>query len=316
MLEQDAMCGKGGPKLSAAASQRGPMMPAPGLAAPQEGHVVVVIPAYNEVGTIRDIVIRALRIVDAVVVVDDGSCDGTSETVADLPISIVKHEKNQGKAASLWTGFQLALANGAGAILTIDSDGQHAPEDIPLLLQAWERFPNMIIIGARKRPSWYSSRSLRVWANRIADFWISWAAGYRISDSQSGFRVYPVRLLQTLGIKHGKAQSFVFESEVLIEAARAGILSVPVEIRARPRQGLRPSHFHPIVDVLRITVMVAWRLLRRGLYLQGLYRMARGTVPVGAPRVTEGRPVLAKMHRFSWLPTPESRGREPQYFRS
>ena len=176
-----------------------------------------------------------------------------------------------GKAFSLWRGFHYALERGARAIVTLDGDGQHLPEDIPRLIAQWEGNPNYLIIGARKRKG-RQDFNLRVFANRMADFWISWAAGYYIADSQSGFRVYPSRLLQQTTCRHGKAQSFVFESEILIEAAKRGYQSLPLSIETEIRKASRASHFRPALDVIRITRMVAWKLLSRGMYLTGLYR--------------------------------------------
>ncbi len=237
---------------------------------------MLVIPAFNEVSTIRDVVCRALRYVEEIIVVDDGSTDGTSQALIDLPITLLRNSTNLGKAASLWVGFDYAMKTGAQAVITIDGDGQHAPEDIPRVLAGAKRWSESLILGRRVRTSRASLLSIRVLANRVADFWISWAAGYRIADSQSGFRVYPVKLLQNLNIKRGRKQSFVFESEVLIEAARLGVFSVPVDVQALPPQGKRPSYFHPVVDILRIAEMVAWRLLSRGMYVRGLFQSLCG----------------------------------------
>jgi len=110
----------------------------------------------------------------------------------------------------------------------------------------------------------------------VADFWISWAAGYSFADSQSGFRVYPASLLSRVKIKHGKVRSFVFESEILIEATRSGHRSLAVPIEALRRPGARPSYFRPVLDIARITCMVGWKLISRGMYPIGLYRSLFG----------------------------------------
>ena len=159
--------------------------------------------------------------------------------------------------------------------MTLDGDGQHAPEDIPRLLAEAAVYPDHVIIGARRR----DQRRAAFWryvANRVADFWISWAAGYSLADSQSGFRVYPASLLSCVKIKHGKARSFVFESEILIEATRSGYRSLAVPIEALRRPGTRPSYFRPVLDIARITCMVGWKLISRGMYPIGLYRSLFG----------------------------------------
>jgi glycosyltransferase involved in cell wall biosynthesis len=235
----------------------------------------VVIPAYNESATIRAVAERALAQCRDVIVVDDGSTDGTSEALAALPVRRLRNARNEGKAAALWRGAGEAVALGAEWIVTLDGDGQHAPEDIPLLIQAALKHPDDIVIGARLADRG-SIPAARYFANRFAVFWISWACGQRLSDSQSGFRVYPAALFRKLDVPHGRARSFVFESEILIEAARHGHRCTMVPIAAAYPAGLRASHFRPVLDIVRITRMVAWKLLSRGLYLQGLYRAYLG----------------------------------------
>jgi glycosyltransferase involved in cell wall biosynthesis len=230
----------------------------------------VVIPAYDEAATVRDVAMRARRQCPNVVVVDDGSTDGTAEVLAGLDVTVLRNDKNCGKGGSLSRGFDHALARGAVGVITLDADGQHAPEEIPLFLDQSAEHPSAFLIGARRREQRRASFSRYV-ANRIADFWIGWAAGLPIEDSQSGFRLYPASLLRTIGLKSDKTRSFVFENEILIEAARQGIACRNVAITVKPRSGPRPSHFRPLVDILRITRMVAWKLLSRGMYLRGLW---------------------------------------------
>jgi hypothetical protein len=214
----------------------------------------VVIPAYNECATIRGIVERALACARTVIVVDDGSTD-----------------RNCGKGHSLWRGMQHALSLGLAGVVTLDADGQHAPEDIARLVAMARSHPRDIVVGARLLARETAPRSRR-FANRAADFGIGWAAGQRLADSQSGFRVYPSSLLQRIDIAHDATRSFVFESEFLIAAARLGARCRNVPILTRYPNGARASHFHGARDVVRITRMVAWHLLRRGLHPAGLYR--------------------------------------------
>ena len=229
----------------------------------------IVIPAYNEEATIRDVVKAALDQCDKVIVVDDGSVDKTIEKVEGLLITLIKNETNKGKAASLWAGFMSAMAQGVDAIITIDGDGQHAASDVGLLLAKAEQYPQDIIIGAR-----LADKSVipakRYYANKFANFWIAWAAGYPIADSQSGFRLYPKALFDNLdiSIEHG----FVFESEILIKAAQRGIYSHPVKIPAVYKKGARPSHFRGVQDIGLITKMVGKSLITRWFFLPGLYR--------------------------------------------
>ena len=235
----------------------------------------VVIPAYNEAETVRDVTIRARQQCANVVVVDDGSTDSTFLAVAGLDVTVLRNEENCGKAGSLSRGFEYALTQGAIGVITLDADGQHAPEEIPFFVKRSLDDPSAFLVGARRR----DQRRVSFWrygANRIADFWIGWAAGQPIEDSQSGFRLYPAGLLREVTLKHDRRRSFVFESEIVIEAARRGWACQNVSISVRLRAGPRPSHFRPVLDIARITKMVSWKILSKCMYPAGLYRALRG----------------------------------------
>ena len=234
----------------------------------------IVIPAFNEAATIRSLVERSLRQCALVIVVDDGSSDGTSAALEGLPACVLRHATNEGKAASLWDGIAYALARNADAVVTLDGDGQHQPEDVSRLLVASAEHPHKVIVGARLIDRAAYPRARR-WANRFADFWISWAAGHGIADSQSGQRLYPAALLRQLQVRHDAGAAFTFESEVLIHAAKLGFTTVAVPIKAVFDPAGRPSHFRPVRDIARIVAMVAGHLLATGLYPVGLWRSLR-----------------------------------------
>jgi glycosyltransferase involved in cell wall biosynthesis len=234
----------------------------------------IVIPAFNEGATIRAIVQRALGVAESVVVVDDGSTDDTIAALAGLPIRLVRHATNLGKAASLWDGMQLALREGADVVATMDGDGQHDADDIPRLLRALAARPSHIAIGARMRMV-APAPAVRRCANRFADFFVSWAAGHRVLDSQSGQRAYPAAFLRGLDLPHGPTRAFTLESELLIEAARRGFKTVSVPIDATYGKAARHSHFRPVRDTSRIVFMIAGRLVRDRLNLRGLANSLR-----------------------------------------
>lgn len=244
--------------------------------------VAVVIPAYNEVATIRDVATRARVQCSQVFVVDDGSRDGTADALAGLDITVLRNPQNLGKAGSLQRGMQAALTQGMDAVITLDGDGQHRPEDIPRVLAAAGRNPGQIIIASRLKHR-ENAPPLRLFANRMANFWISWAAGYFIADSQSGFRLYPASVIREVRVTHERAKSFVFESEILIAAAWRGVRGIPVTIDSLYFQAARPSHYRATQDTVLIIRMVAWRLLSRAMNLPGLVRvlwsLVRGTAP-------------------------------------
>ena len=240
----------------------------------QPARVCVVIPAYNEAATIGEIVSQCRAAVGAscVIVVDDGSCDDTGAIAAREGARVLRHPANRGKGASLMNGMCVAMALGATSIVTLDGDGQHRPEDISRLLACSQAWPRHIVIGSR-RASGRAAPRARFMANRVADFWISWAARHPIDDSQSGFRVYPVQVLRMIASRRSLAPGFAFESEILIEAARLGFSTVAVDIPTIYGSVLRrPSHFRPVADVTRIVLMVAGKLLARGMDPVGLWR--------------------------------------------
>lgn len=259
-------------------------------------HTFVLIPAYNEAATIRGLVERALARVPRVIVVDDGSTDGTGAALAQLPITLLTNERNLGKAASLWRGLDHAMAQGARRVVTLDGDGQHDPEDIVRLLQVADRFPRRIVIGARL----HDKRNFppgRYYANQFARFWISWAAGDPIADTQSGFRVYPAALLERLRHEDVSWGRFVFESEILIAAGELGVRSIAVSIPGIFPVAARPSHFRPVADIARIVAMVGGRLVRRGMHPAGLWRSLKLPMAIEeVPDSTLGRDVTLRSH--------------------
>jgi len=236
----------------------------------------VVIPALNEERSIRTVVADALTHCGRVIVVDDGSNDGTSAAIADLPVERIRHDRPLGKAKALQDGFRRAVELGADGVLTMDGDGQHSAADLPRLLAAAKQYPDCIVIGARLRSKDAQPGKNRI-GNQQADFWVSWACGQRVVDSQSGQRFYPRAVVElALALPH---VGFVFESEILIEAARHGIRAVSVPIESRYEEDRRASHFRPLRDVSKITRMIAWRLLRGGFMPRNYWR-ARTVPPI------------------------------------
>jgi glycosyltransferase involved in cell wall biosynthesis len=253
--------------------------------------VWIAIPAYQEAATIRALAQEALAQSPNVIVVDDGSTDGTAQQLDGLPVTLLVHAHNRGKEASLRTAFTHALAQDAACVIAMDGDGQHDPADAPLLLAAWRRNPRLILIGSRLHDR--SQFPVARWrANRFACFWISWAAGHPIADSQSGFRAYPADVMRMALGPRVRGSRFTFESEVLIEAARHGHETLALAIPGRYPVNARASHFRPVWDITKIVLMVAGRLLRSGMAPLGLWRsLQRATVLPG--RTAAGLPAAA-----------------------
>ncbi|RMG56525.1 MAG: glycosyltransferase family 2 protein [Gammaproteobacteria bacterium] len=234
----------------------------------------IVIPALNEAGTIRKLAEACLQQADTVIVVDDGSDDGTAGQLAGLPLELVHHEVPRGKGAALWAGLNRAREAGATHAVTLDGDGQHDPADIPRLLAAARANPRALVIGSRRAAAAAMPAGRRR-ANRIADFFMHWAGGQPVPDSQSGFRVYPLALLDHLHDPGRFRGGFVFESWAVIRAGRHGVPVTGVEIPAIYHAGLRPSHFRPWADITAITLMTTLEIVQQGFALRALWQAIR-----------------------------------------
>lgn len=224
----------------------------------------IVIPAYNHGTRVRKVVEKCLRLRLPVMVVDDGSTDSTPVVLASLSgITVIRHEKNQGKGASLLTGFAAALQFADWAI-TIDADGQHDPEDIPSLISLIRTFPEgqrALVIGKREGMEKVDVPWTSRWGRRFANFWVWASCGRWLSDAQSGFRVYPLPETLRLGTR---ARRYQFEVEVLVLAVWRGIpiIEAPVHTFYGPREE-RVSHFRPWLDFWRNTKTFARLIVTR-----------------------------------------------------
>lgn len=236
----------------------------------------VLIPCLNEKKTIAKVVGDLVALGLPVIVVDDGSDDGTPDVVAAMPVTLLRHDTRRGKGEALRTGFLEVLRQGFDSVVTMDGDGQHSPADVPRLLAAAHAFPGHIVIGARLLDKAQQPPGRRR-ANAIADWGISCACAQPIADTQSGQRFYPREVIDLVDIG---AEHFVFEAALLIKASRelgVGVVSVP--IASRYQGGFRPSHFRPVRDVARITLYTIGRAYHYGNFFRS-YRKSRATLPV------------------------------------
>jgi glycosyltransferase involved in cell wall biosynthesis len=261
--------------------------------------VAVLVPALNESLRIREVVLGALTECPNVIVVDDGSDDGTHACIADLPVILLRHARRMGKGASLRDGFAEARRRGFGGVLTMDGDGQHSADDIPRLLDAANRHPGCIVIGARLRKRAQQPTHRRL-ANEFGDWGIAWGTGYQVADSQSGQRFYPA---DVIALDDVPGEGFVFEAQVVISAARrlgTRCVSVPIESRYRSPtcdEQFRASHFRPLTDLYRITSHIVLQALRHG-GLPAVYRSIQANPPViDDPSGEFGTPPLTIDHR-------------------
>jgi glycosyltransferase involved in cell wall biosynthesis len=208
-----------------------------------------VIPAYQAAATIADVVRGTRAVLPDVLVVDDGSSDATGARAAEAGATVLRQEPNAGKGAALVRGFHHWEARGFTHAVTLDADGQHYPEEIPLLLRTAAADPRALVVGVRRKEGQEISALAR-FGNWVADTLMEQLAGQALPDTQSGFRVYP--LAATLAIP-AVGRRYDFETEILFRAARRGIPLVGVPTRVfYPPVAERVSHFDPWRDTLRI----------------------------------------------------------------
>ena len=230
----------------------------------------VIIPVYNHARNIEGVAREALKLGYPVVVVDDGSTDATAEIVQRIPgLHRRRHAVNAGKGAALLTGLE-AAASMADWAITVDADGQHRPAEAGRLAAAALAGPRAIVVGHRRgmagRHVPWTSRFGRGFSN----FWVRAAGGGRLTDSQSGFRAYPLPEVLHLDVK---ARRFQFEVEVLAKAGWQGlpVREVPVSVDYHPGAP-RVSHFRPFVDFCRNTGTFARLIFQRIVVPRGLRR--------------------------------------------
>jgi glycosyltransferase involved in cell wall biosynthesis len=224
----------------------------------EKHNACVLMATFNNAGTIEDIIRRVLNITPHLIVVNDGSTDETPEILqrlqAEFGFQVHGYEKNRGKGYALRTGFSEARKSGYDYALTLDSDGQHFPEDTPLFLEKLEEVGEpCLILGNRNMNTAEGIPGKSSFGNNFSNFWFWVETGQKLPDTQTGFRLYPILLYDKIKWHTVK---FEFEIEVLVRSAWRGITitSVPVQI-VYFEGDERVSHFRPFADFSRISVL-------------------------------------------------------------
>lgn len=213
----------------------------------------VVIPTYNNDRTLGGVIAGVRRYCADIFVVNDGSTDRTAEVLASTEgIRTIAYARNRGKGYALRCGLRAAREAGFRYALTIDSDGQHYPDDIARFIERIERRPDTLLIGARNLTA-DNMPARNTFANRFSNFWYLVETGRRLEDTQSGFRLYPLR---RLGRLRSLCSRYEFEVEVIVRAAWRGVEveNIPVRVYYAP-EGERVSHFRPLRDFTRISLL-------------------------------------------------------------
>lgn len=216
--------------------------------------VCVGIATYNNDRTLAKVVGDTLTYAENVVVVNDGATDKTPEILASFGdrIKVINHPQNMGKGMALRTAIDWARQTGFENLITIDSDGQHFPEDIPHFLQAIRQEPGTLLIGARNMNQDHIPDKSS-FGNRFSNFWFWFETGIKLDDTQSGYRLYPIGKMKK---RKYWTRKFEFEIEVIVKAAWEGIpvKNIPVQIHY-DSPDVRISHFRPLQDFTRISIL-------------------------------------------------------------
>lgn len=219
----------------------------------RQNKICVLIPTYNNAQTLPEVLRNVSLYTKQIILVNDGSTDHTLSVVKDFAhVNLVSYAQNKGKGFALRTGFKHAVASGYDYVITIDSDGQHDAGDLGKFVEYMQDHPGAIIIGARNMDQ-ASVPGKSSFGNKFSNFWFWVETGIKRNDTQSGYRLYPVKVLAYVEFYTNK---FEFEIEVLVRTAWAGIdvLEVPVKVYY-PEKEKRITHFRPLRDFTRISIL-------------------------------------------------------------
>ena len=214
--------------------------------------IFIVIPVYNHVEALRNVVKGALLHHSRVLVVDDGSTDGGIDTLTDLPIEVLRYPRNRGKGAALLAAAEWGISRGLTHMISLDADGQHDPDDLRKFIVAIENTPDALIVGQRNFEQDGIPTSSR-FGRKFSNFWLRLQTSSQLKDSQSGFRAYPLFIFQQLDFW---TRRYNFEIEVLVRSAWAGVELRDIDIAVHyPSANERVSHFRGFMDNWRLTIL-------------------------------------------------------------
>lgn len=216
--------------------------------------LIVIIPTYNNGKTLGRVIEEVSRYAEDILVVNDGCTDNTPDILKGFTgLQVITHPVNRGKGHALKNGLTRAKEDGYRYAVTIDSDGQHFASDLPLFIEAIEKEPDTLLVGARNLTA-EGMPGKNTFANRFSNFWYRIETGQRLEDTQSGYRLYPLHRLNVQ--RRCYTAKYEFELEALVFAAWAGITvrNIPIHVYYPP-QGERISHFRPLRDFTRISIL-------------------------------------------------------------
>ena len=224
----------------------------------QQLNCCVLIPTYNNDTKLKTVIDDVLQYTDAIIVVNDGSTDTTETILNNYPvIEKLSYTPNRGKGRALRQGFKRALELGYDYAITIDSDGQHKADDLPAFIDALEQHPGALIVGSRNMTQ-EGVPSTSSFGHNFSNFWYRLETGIKLPDTQSGYRLYPLKAMAEIKFYTTK---YEFELEALVKAAWKGLEVIPIPINVIYPDD-RITHFRMVRDFTRIsllnTVFVTW----------------------------------------------------------
>jgi glycosyltransferase involved in cell wall biosynthesis len=225
----------------------------------------VIIPTYNNDKTLKRVIDGVLEYTNNIIIVNDGCTDSTPEILKNYPqITQIHFKTNKGKGVGLREGFKKGLELDYDFAITIDSDGQHYPDDIPVFINEIEKCGNCLLIGSRNMTQ-ESVPKGSSFGNKFSNFWYWAETGVKLTDTQSGYRLYPLKIMAKINFKTTK---FEFEIENIVKASWNGVTvkNVPVKVLYDPEE--RVTHFRPYKDFARITVLNTWLVIIAFLYIK------------------------------------------------
>jgi glycosyltransferase involved in cell wall biosynthesis len=224
----------------------------------------VIVPTYNNHKTLKKVLDSILDFTQNIIIVNDGSTDETSEILKQYSqVTQIHHPKNIGKGRALRNGFRKAIEMNFEYAITIDSDGQHFASDIPNFIAEIQKEPNSLLIGSRNMTQENVPKKSS-FGNKFSNFWFWFETTIKLEDTQSGFRLYPLKLIP----KQFYTNKFEFEIEVIVRSAWKGIVvkNIPIQILYDPAE--RVSHFRPFKDFTRISILNTVLVLNALLYIK------------------------------------------------
>ncbi len=214
--------------------------------------IVVIVPTYNNEKTLGRVLDGVLSYTEDVIVVNDGSTDSTAQILAEYPmVDVISRAKNGGKGLALRAGIKRARSRDFSYAITIDSDGQHYPDDIPSFVEHISQAQQSVLLIGSRNMAHDSVPRKSSFGNRFSNFWFWFETGIKLTDTQSGFRAYPLTYIA----KKFYTRKFEFEIEIIVRAAWAGVKVANIPIRVLYDPFERVSHFRPFKDFTRISLL-------------------------------------------------------------